>query len=441
MASHVRHRWPLLATAVITATCGPTGTSAPPSTTQPAAPRSTPSATAPVDTTPVGTAPPTSAAVIHEVVTDTVPPGLTEDPLTDASEPASESWEPRTFNNLVHAADFTMLGTAISVQAHVDTDGTTLSHLAIELDPDSGWGSWPELIYAQQLPPTAEATVTDLPAEVPDARRFGPQLTVGDRVLVLLEWHTIATADGPWQVLMPVGGYQGTWVLADGVATSDDPLRTVPETDLVDRLEREWSFGQVLPGSSANEQAFAETTRRNPLGDGTVEPPHLLVGSRESPPLAVLDVAHPEAVTVAAPPPHGDITAWFGPDTGGGFMLQLFAGEQPLTSVGSGSTDSLSGQATVTHLPGDEYVALAALGAPGTTADGVVATILNGETVDVATVVSPMEQRVVVIAVVPFGAAGLSVTGLGGDGAVQFTLPGPACEYVADACTPTTPAG
>lgn len=428
------------AIALLAAGCGGSAGSAP-------AESSAPLTAAPVNqsTTPTDSlsAAPAAEAVRSTVVSttqvevyDTVSPGLEEIPLTD---PTTETWSLRTFNELVHAADFTMIGTVTAVTEHRDEDGSTLSHLAVDLaldEPAAGTSFGDAVTYAQALPPRSAVSVDGLPAELPKDRRFGPDLTVGDRLLTLLEWRTIATADGPWPVLMPVGGYQSTWVLDQGVARSDDPLRSVPEADLLDRLEGERYAGPTGQHSPPELAAHNETTRRNPLGDGTVAAPRALDGPSESGPLPALDLGHSLLVNVSAPPPHSDIVASFGPDTTGGFTLQIEASGQVVSAASAISIDGLSGRGAAAFLPDGLHVALAALGGPGTAPERVAATSSSGEPVEVAVMVSPIDDRVVMIVVVPVGVTGVSVAGLAADGTTSFNLPLNPCAVIAGCTTP-----
>lgn len=375
----------------------------------------------------------------HMEVYDTVSPGLDEIPLTDPTGPTTETWSLRTFNELVHAADFTVVGTVTGLTEHRDDDGSTLSHLAVDLaldEPAAGTSFGDGVTYAQAMPPRSDVSVDGLPAELPKDRRFGPNLTVGDRVLTLLEWRTIATADGPWPVLMPVGGYQSTWVLDQGVARSDDPLRSVPEADLLDRLEGERYAGPTGPHSQPELAAHSQTTRRNPLGDGTVAAPRVLDGPSESGPLPALNLGHSLLVNVSASPPHSDVVASFGPDTAGGFTLQIEAGGQVVGAASAISIDGLSGRGAAAFLPDGLRVALAALGDRGTAPERVAVTASSGEPVEVAVVVSPIDGRVVMIVVVPVGVTGVSVVGLSSDGTTSFSLPVNQCAVIAGCTSP-----
>jgi len=335
----------------------------------------------------------------------------------------------------VNLATVGVVGRVASTAAHRD-DGSrsTLSHVVVELDVEDWlFGTGTErLSYVHALPPTPDSFVEGLPDGVAAGDRFGPQLAEGDRVVVLLAERTIGTRRGPASVLGTAGGYQSTWILADGIASSVDPQRSVSEAALVSRIVEERDTGLLTDDSSVQLINRDLKTRRNPLGAEDVPPitsPDLPPESGSLPTL----VDDPTVLTIQAPEPLSNVTAKFGPSTSGGVIVGIYLDGALAASQGGPSLTALEGSAVAAVTPDGAHLVLAVFGQAGTATEAAVAHDSAGDEVALTAAMWPEEGRVALLLVVPIGDVDfVKVDGLRDSEPFIYSLPRDPFAFIPD---------
>ena len=350
--------------------------------------------------------------------------------------PVSEEWSPSGINHIVHWSEVGVVGTVTSV-SHVPSGirgmGYQQASLTVEQSLFGDADVNKVIEFAQLDPRGVEASVSGLPLEVLRDLRYGSEYVVGSRVVLLLSTLNLAGPEGVMDVLHPSFGYQSTWLIADeGVAASVDPRRTVLLAPLLDRIAAERLAPLVTADSDPGLVERDRATVRNPLGvdldpsapSTTAEP------QRETGPFPSI-VDSPDALQVAGPEGHDDIVATVGPTDSGGFAITVHDGTGHSAISAARDLNTLASLSGVALFTGD-HIAVAGFGSPSVDPKSIAVETNSGAVPPFTVTVWQVEQRPIVIVVVPVGTTEVTVHGLNSDEATVWALPSDPYQVLGD---------
>lgn len=351
-------------------------------------------------------------------------------PTPSSVTPFAEDWAPVGINAVVHWAEVGIVGTVRNVR-RVDAGSTGVGVDMVRLEVDEILFSSLQIDelatidYVQLRPDDRSGdSIAGLPSEVPIVRRYGPELEVGQGVIVLLAQ---AQVYGFSELqLHPAHGYLSTWVVDDGIAISVDPLRSVAADLLLDRILQERASPLLTPD---DEPAFTadQTTTRNPLGAETGPPtssttpatPTTAVTSRVP---QLIDAETAFELRLEAP--EAELVARMGAADTGGVVVKVYDSTQQIAGMGAPDVTGLVGKWTTTLLP-DGRIALSAIGDRELNPDDV-AVAVDGVPHDGFSTGLWASQGgyLAILLVVPAGSRAVSIAGfLAGGGELSIPIP------------------
>ena len=325
----------------------------------------------------------------------------------------SEEWAPSGINRITLSSEVGVVGSVVSVD-EVPSGEWGMGYLSGVLKVEQsmfGEVAVGDLVEFTQLNPRDVPTsVGGLPAEVPSDDRYGAMFDLGSRLLMLLGTMSRSGPDGVNNVLVPSHGYQSTWMINDDIAVSVDPQRTVPLAPLVERItaEREAPLTQ---DSDPQLHLRDRATVRNPLATEFEAPPATTVAL--SPPESgqlPASVETADSFTLDGPAGHSNFRVVVGRTNTGGYAIALHDGFGQIATNGAPDLNVLAPMSGTVLFDG-ENVAVAGFGDPHVDPAAIEVTTDTGQTPAFTIGVWQVDQRPVVLVVVPTGVTTVTVTG------------------------------